>query len=151
MGNFRVAVDIANVAGGRFEHLDALVDTGATYTWVSRDILDRLGVAPEEEWPFVLADGREVKYPIGAVRLRFASRTRSTVAIFGEPESEALLGVVTLEELGLAADPVNRRLVPVPGLLKLANPWTGREGLALQQAALAKGWSDPALDVYNAD
>jgi len=37
-----------------------------------------------------------------------------------ESSSEPLLGVVTLEELGLAADPVHRRLIPVPGLLKLA-------------------------------
>ena len=36
-------------------------------------------------------------------------------------------------------------------LADLANPWTGPEGLLLQQAALAKVWSDPALDVYNAD
>jgi clan AA aspartic protease len=121
VGTFRVAVDVANPAGGHFERIDALVDTGATYTWVPRHILDSLGVQPEEEWPFVLADGREVTYPIGSVRLRFANRTRSTVAVFGDPESEALLGVVTLEELGLAADPVNRRLIRVPGLLKRAN------------------------------
>jgi clan AA aspartic protease len=120
MGSFRVAVDIANPAGGPFQRVDALVDTGATYSWVPADLLRRLGVEPEEEWPFVLADGREVTYPIGSVRLRFAGRTRSTVTVFGVPDSEPLLGVVTLEELGLAADPVNRRLIPVPGLLKLA-------------------------------
>jgi hypothetical protein len=34
--------------------------------------------------------------------------------------SEPLHGVFTLEGFGLAADPVNRRLIPVPGLLKLA-------------------------------
>jgi clan AA aspartic protease len=142
MGSFRVTVDLANLAGGRFERIEALVDTGATYTWVPKEILDRLEVRPEEEWPFVLADGREVKYPIGSVRLRFGGRTRSTVAVFGDLESEALLGVVTLEELGLAADPVGRRLVPVPGLLKLANPWMSPEGLLLQQGLLAKRWED---------
>lgn len=120
MGSFRVAVEVANVSGGRFERMEALVDTGATYTWAPRDLLDRLGAHPEEEWPFVLADGREVTYSIGPLRLRYTGRTRATVVVFGEPQSEPLLGVVTLEELGLAADPVNRRLIPVPGLLKLA-------------------------------
>ncbi len=38
----------------------------------------------------------------------------------GAVASEPLLGVVTLEEFGLAADPVNRRLLPVRALLKLA-------------------------------
>lgn len=30
----------------------------------------------------------------------------------------------------------------------LASPWTGPEGLLLQQKALADVWEDPALDVY---
>ena len=33
MGHFRVAVQIGNRAGERFEPVEALVDTGATYTW----------------------------------------------------------------------------------------------------------------------
>jgi hypothetical protein len=33
-------------------------------------------------------------------------------------------------------------------LAELANPWTSPDGLLLQQAALAKVWADPALDVY---
>ncbi len=43
-----------------------------------------------------------------------------TMVVFGDPGSEPLLRVFTLEGFGLAADPVNRRLIPVPGLLKLA-------------------------------
>lgn len=34
-------------------------------------------------------------------------------------------------------------------LAELANPWTGPEGLMLQQKAAAAVWDDPALDVYN--
>ena len=106
-------------AGERFEPIEALVDTGATYTWVPRDVLERLGVVPEEEWPFVLADGREVRYPMAWISIRLGERVQPTIAVFGEPGSEPILGVVTLEEFRLAADPVNRRLVSVPGLLKL--------------------------------
>src|SRR2546426_10745643 len=36
-------------AGERFEPIEALVGTGATYTWVPRDVLERLGVVPQEE------------------------------------------------------------------------------------------------------
>lgn len=64
MGHFRVPIDVANRDGGSAERVDALVDTGATYTWLPRDVLERLKVLPEDEWPFVLADGREVTYPI---------------------------------------------------------------------------------------
>ncbi len=118
MGRFRVAIHIGNRAGDRFEPIQALVDTGATYTWVPRDVLDRLGVAPDEEWPFLLADGREVRYPVGWVQLKLGERVQPTIAVFGAPGSEPILGVFALEGFRLAADPVNRRLVPVPGLLK---------------------------------
>src|SRR3989442_15615103 len=69
MGHFRVAVEVANRAGERFQPMEALVDTGATYTWIPRDVLGGLGAEPEEEWPFVLADGREVRYPVAWVQI----------------------------------------------------------------------------------
>jgi hypothetical protein len=34
-------------------------------------------------------------------------------------------------------------------LADLVNPWTGPEGLMLQQNILARLWNDPALDVYD--
>ncbi len=43
--------------------------------------------------------------------------TAATTCIFGDPDSMPLLGAVTLEECGLAVDPVRKRLVPVVGLL----------------------------------
>ena len=119
-GHFRVALQVGNRAGERFEPIEALVDTGATYTWVPRDVLTRLGVTPEEEWPFVLADGREVRYPVAWMLMRIGERTQPTIIVFGEPGSEPILGVFALEGFRLAADPVNRRLISVPGLLKTA-------------------------------
>ncbi len=120
MGHFRVALQVGNRAGERFEPIEALVDTGATYTWIPRDVLTRLGVTPEEEWPFVLADGREVRYPVAWMLMRMGERTQPTIIVFGEPGSEPILGVFALEGFRLAADPVNRRLISVPGLLKTA-------------------------------
>ena len=118
MGHFRVAVEVANRAGQRFQPMEALVDTGATYTWIPRDVLGGLGAEPEEEWPFVLADGREVRYPVAWVQIRIGERAQPTIVVFGEPGSEPILGVFALEGFRLAADPVNRRLISVPGLLK---------------------------------
>ena len=118
MRSFRVQFEIADPAGGHFASLEALLDTGAPYTWVPRDILERLDVQPEEERLFVLADGRQVSYKIAWIRVRIDGRTQPTIVVFGDPGSEPLLGVFTLEGFGLAADPVNRRLLPVPALLK---------------------------------
>ena len=118
MGHFRVGVQIGHLTGERFVSVEALVDTGATYTWISRDILAGLGVEPQEERPFLLADGREVRYPVAWIKIGLAGRVQPTIVGFGEPRSEPILGVVTLEEFLLAADPVHQRLVAVPGLLK---------------------------------
>ena len=121
MGHFHVSVQVGSRGGERFAPLDALVDTGATYTWVPRDVLVALGVVPEDEWPFLLADGREVRYPMAWAQIRIGAREQPTIVVFGAPGTEPILGVVTLEEFRLAADPVNRRLISVPGLLKTAS------------------------------
>ncbi len=128
MGHFHVSVQVSHRAGGRFAPLEALVDTGATYTWVPRDVLEDLGIVPEEQWPFVLADGREVLYPVAWINIRMRDRVQPTIVVFGDPGSEPILGVVTLEQFLLAADPVNRRLVSVPGRLKVAMDGLVRQG-----------------------
>ena len=118
MGHFSVPVQVSQLAGGRVAPVEALVDTGATFTSIPRDVLEGLGVVPQEEWPFVLADGREVRYPVAWITIQMRDRAQPTIVVFGDPGSEPILGVVTLEEFRLAVDPVNRRLVTVPGRLK---------------------------------
>ena len=115
VGHFRVSVQLRPEAGDRVAEVKALVDTGATYTWIPGDILAGLGVVPGEHWPFELADGREVQYPVAWARIRIGAREQPTIVVFGPPGSEPILGVVTLEVFRLAADPVNRRLISVPG------------------------------------
>jgi clan AA aspartic protease len=118
MGAFRVSIEMAHLDRGEFRALEALVDTGATYTWVPSDVLQQLGIQPEEEWPFVLANGTEVRYAVAWARLRIGRHAQPTIVVFGDAGSEPLLGVFTLEGFRLAADPVNRRLIRVPALLK---------------------------------
>lgn len=96
---------------------DLLVDTGATYSMLPAEIVTRLGTTIQEEVPAVLASGERVVYGVGEVRVRFGERERTTVFLAGPPGSYPLLGAVTLEEFGLAADPVNRQLVPAPPAL----------------------------------
>lgn len=117
MGTFHVRIEIGDPAGQRYEMVDALVDTGATYTTVPAPLLQGLGVVPHARDTFILADGRQVDRDIGRTWVRVDGRVELTLVVFGEPETRPLLGAYTLEGLRLAADPVSRRLVPVPGLL----------------------------------
>jgi predicted aspartyl protease len=47
---------------------------------------------------------------------RLDGQAGTTLVVFGEEGSQPLLGAYTLEGCGLAPDPVNRRLIHVPGL-----------------------------------
>lgn len=120
MNHFWVPIQLAPRRGPRSKPLLALVDTGSTYTWIAGDLLEKLGVTAVEERPFVLADGHEVLHRIGWVDIRLERRDHPSIVVFAPPGSEPILGVVTLEVFGLAADPVNERLIRVPARAKQA-------------------------------
>ena len=79
--------------------------------------LARLGVTPTYRFPFVLADGRRIEKDMAETKVRRDDQERTTLVVFGDEGSLPLLGAYTLEGFGLAPDPVNRRLMPVPGYL----------------------------------
>ncbi len=93
------------------------MDTGATYTWVPRPILEELGYEPSFKRRLRLADGKVIERDGCEVVVEIDGNRLTTIAIFGDPGSEALLGAVTLEQFSLAPDPVSKRLIPVEALL----------------------------------
>lgn len=66
---------------------------------------------------FIQADGQTFERDVGQTWARIDGKSVVTLVIFGEEDAPALLGAYTLEGLRLAPDPVNRRLVTVPGYL----------------------------------
>ncbi len=128
MGTFRVTIEVGDPGGQRFETVEALVDTGATYTTISAPPLERLGVVPHARDTFLLADGRRVERDIGRTWVRVDGRVELTLVVFGDPDTPSLLGAYTLEGLRLAADPVGHRLIPVPGLLLASRSQSGSRG-----------------------
>jgi len=97
------------------------VDTGASYTWVPRDSLERLGISPAFQREFLLADGTVIRRDVAQVLARINGQSLYTLCVFGDEGTLPLLGAVTLEEFGLGVDPLNKRLISVPGLLTLAH------------------------------
>jgi clan AA aspartic protease len=93
--------------------LELLVDTGATYMLLPPDVIARLGLQIIEERPAELASGERVMYGVGEVRVRIDDREHTTVFVAGPSGCSALLGAITLEAFGLAADPLHGRLFPV--------------------------------------
>ena len=113
MGTFRAAVGVGDPDGKQYEALEALVDTGSSYTWAPRDLLNRLGVVPQFRMEFLTADGRVIERDVAQTWVRHNGSAHITFVVFGDEGSAPLLGAYTLEGFGLAPDPVSRRLVPV--------------------------------------
>ena len=117
MSLFYYPLSITGPNSEEFESVNALVDTGATFTVIPSAILRRLGVVPTETARFRLADGTSKELPIGETNVRIEGKQFSTTVVYGEDEGTALIGVYTLERAMLAVDPVGQRLIPSDALL----------------------------------
>ena len=88
-----------------------LVDTGAMFTCLPAPLLATLGLGPQWPVPIRLADGRQEEWLATEVLMTIDGRTLHTTCLFGPPDGLAFLGAVSLEQFGLAPDPLARRLV----------------------------------------
>ncbi len=96
---------------------DLLVDTGAIYTILWRESLEKLGVEPRDKRRFKTADGRVIERDDGAIEVEIKGHSTYSIVVFGEGLNAEVLGVTTLEELGLQVDPTTGELKPLELLL----------------------------------
>ncbi len=94
-----------------------LVDSGATYTLLPQDVWRQLGLVPRRRLTFSLADGTTVERDGSECYIILPQGEGHTPVILGEPGDVALLGVVTLEILGLILNPFTRELQPMRMML----------------------------------
>ena len=118
MGITKVTVEVSNPRDqSHWQKLDLIADTGAIFSVIPSSTLDQLGISPYVEETFTLADGSEIRRPMGDVFLRIDGKPRTVPTIFGEPTDTPLLGVTALEILGYAVDPRTRKIEPTKMLL----------------------------------
>jgi predicted aspartyl protease len=97
--------------------LEFLVDSGASYTLLPHDVWTSIGLAPKRTLAFSLADGTRIERQVSECHLTLGAGEGHTPAVLGEPGDDALLGVVTLEMLGLVFNPFSRTLHPMRMIL----------------------------------
>jgi aspartyl protease family protein len=118
VGEVRVEITVANPrTGERSQSGVALADRGATLTVMPGRILDALGIQGGRRISLVLADGRRQERDVGDATVSLNGDSVPCRVVFGESGDAVLLGLTALEQLGLAVDPVQRRLVPADFLL----------------------------------
>ncbi len=75
MGTFRTSIAIGDPQGQEYEPIEALVDTGATYTTLPGSLLRRLGVPSDRRVEFELADGTIIEQDVGQRWVRINGAT----------------------------------------------------------------------------
>ena len=114
----RVPIEIGDLAGTRFETIEAMVDTGASYSVLPASLLRRLGIVPYGTIPMTLADGSVREYELGHAMVRIDGDAAPTIVVFGAEDMRVpLLGAYTLEGLALQVNPVDGRLETMVGYL----------------------------------
>jgi clan AA aspartic protease len=89
-----------------------LVDTGATFSVIPEALASAVGIKRlPRSVTVTLADGRRVKLDAGTAIFRIGGREAPATILVGDVV-EPILGVETLEALGLTIDPRKRRLAP---------------------------------------
>ena len=103
---------------GKQEEVKFLIDSGATYSLLPKVVWEAIGLEPKRQMTFTLADGAAIERSVSEAFVVLPQGEAHTPVILGEEGDEALLGVVTLEILGLVFNPFNRSLQPMRMLLK---------------------------------
>ncbi len=108
---------VARGPHGKEKTVRFLVDSGAPYSLLPNPIWQAIELEPKRDVTFSLADGTTLQRPVSECHLTLPQGERHMPVILSEPGDEALLGVVTLEILGLVLNPFNRTLQPMRMLL----------------------------------
>ena len=128
MGTFYANVMIGNVSGGDMFPVSALVDTGASDSVFSADLLTSLQIQPiGDPMSYYLADGSVLECPRGEARLSIALPSGRIAAgtcpvAFWPDESGQCIGATTWQVLALVVDPANEELAATSGLRR---GWAG--------------------------
>ena len=111
MGLIRTTAAIRNPAEpDRVWEGTFLVDTGAIDCLVPRPHLEAIGMRPEGQRVYGLADGSDVTMDVTVGRVEFRDVFVGATIVFGEADTEPLLGATALESLGIEVDPLNQTL-----------------------------------------
>ncbi len=112
-----VRARIWNVRDPRLcREVEMIVDTGTIYTVLPSSLLKELRVESIGRRRFRLANNQVIERDIGLIGIEIEGFKTHTIVVFGD-ENVYLLGVVTLEELGLEVDPIKGVLKPMELLL----------------------------------
>jgi predicted aspartyl protease len=120
MGMFKKKVKVSNIKDSKqFFEEEFWVDTGALYSFIPEDYLEKMGIEPTAKRNLILADGRQDTRLLGFCDFEiegFEGRLPCPV-IFAPKGSLFLLGATALENFGVEVDPIQKKLKPILAII----------------------------------
>jgi len=105
---------VANPSDHSFRvELEFIVDTGAIYTVIPKSVAERLRLKETGRRKFKIANGDVVEYPVSEAYIIINGEGVTSVVAIADEKTLLLLGVTTLELLGLKVNPVTGKLTPL--------------------------------------
>lgn len=120
MGMFKKKVKISNPKDAtKYFEADFWIDTGALYSFIPENYLEKIDFEPSETRSLVFADGRIGRCPFGYCNFEIdgIEGINTCPVVAGTQGSMLLLGATALENFGIEADPVNKKLNPVMAII----------------------------------
>jgi predicted aspartyl protease len=116
MGMFKQTVRVSNSKDpSRFFKEEFWVDAGALYSFIPEEYLEKIGVEPSGKRNLILADGRQDTRLLGFCDFQIEGIKGMVPCpvIFAPKGSLLLLGATALENFGVGADPIEKKLKPI--------------------------------------
>jgi clan AA aspartic protease len=114
VGYVRVRATVANPSDHSLKvELEFIVDTGAIYTVIPNSVAERLRLKETGRRKFKIANGDVVEYPVSEAYIVVNGEGVTSVVAIVDEKTPLLLGVTTLELLGLRVDPMTGKLTPL--------------------------------------
>ena len=108
---FTVRVELLSLDESRGVELEVVVDTGATFTMVSKSVAEQLGFVGRIRRRLRLGDNDLVERDIGPLLMRYEGETMVVPIAVGAEGEIPVLGATAMEILGLWVDPTGHALV----------------------------------------
>lgn len=90
-----------------------LVDSGAVYSVLPESVWKALSLKPTRKVDFTLADGTTISRFVAEASFELHDKRGTSPVVLGSKEDAPLMGMVTLEVLGLMINPLTRELLPM--------------------------------------
>lgn len=111
-GGFSVDFVLWNAGQTASLSLNGVVDTRAVLTHLPEDVLAELGIEKWQDRDFRRSDGSKQSLPVGIAKIELEGKVIWIEVVFEPRGGSTVIGTAALTGAALAADAVNRKLVP---------------------------------------